>query len=555
MNDVKEKAKAFLGKAKERLKKISKKVWIAIAAVLVVLIVATAVVLTLNKEEYAVLITQVSNSEAADVLTFLTEQGVTDYKMEDGNTILVPESQETALKARLLMANLTETGSYYMENLSAFSTNEERSYADRRDLEMKMAGVIRTFDNVIDATVNITPGENRAYILDSGNVVKASAAVKVTMMEGKMLSDGQAQAIQEFVAHSVQGLEIESVSIVDSVGNIYLTGDALNGDASALKMQFQQAMENRIRTNVMNVLSPFFGEDNVRVGVTCEVEVNRTTEERNETILPPYAQDGSTDGRGIVGSEHQEGFVGRPGDNPAGGIPGTETNGDLPEYVEGLLDPQDGDNSIYANKQIDYDNSHSVINIDNNGAVKMTDCSVAVSVNARTAGDFNISDIQRHTAKAAGITGEMDPITGEEILDNKISVVSMEFYDPTINNGGPGGEKGEGQSVPLWVFIAAGAGLLLFIILLTVILLMRRKKRKKLEAQQEQERREMEAMLAAAGLSEEGEAEAQAGADVMDLELERSMELRKDIRQFVSDNPEIAAQMIKIWLKGGDDNG
>lgn len=553
MNDVKEKAKALLSKTKERLKTVSKKVWIAIAAVLVIIIVAAAVVLTLNKEEYAVLITQVSNSEASDVLTFLTEQGVTDYKMEDGNTILVPESQETALKARLLMANLTETGSYYMDNLNAFSTNEERSYADRKDLEAKMAGVIRSFDNVIDATVNITPGENRAYILDSGNVVKASAAVKVTMMEGKMLSDGQAQAIQEFVAHSVQGLEIDSVSIVDSVGNIYLTGDALNGDASALKMQFQQAMENRIRTQVMNVLMPFFGEDNVRVGVTCEVEVNRTTEERNETILPPYAQDGSTDGRGVVGSEHWEGYVGRPGDNPAGGIPGTETNSDLPEYVEGLTDPQDGDNSIYSNKQIDYDNSHSTINIDNNGAVNMKDCTVSVSVNARTAGDFNIEDIRRHTAKAAGITGEIDPVTGEEILENKISVVSMEFYDPNLN-AGPSGSGEDGQSVPLWVLIAAGAGLLLFIILLTVILLLRRKKRKKLEAQQEAERREMEAMLAAAGLSEEGEG-AQDGADVMDLELERSMELRKDIRQFVSDNPEIAAQMIKIWLKGGDDNG
>ena len=45
------------------------------------------------------------------------------------------------------------------------------------------------------------------------------------------------------------------------------------------------------------------------------------------------------------------------------------------------------------------------------------------------------------------------------------------------------------------------------------------------------------------------------GADVMDLEMERSMELRKDIRQFAQDNPEIAAQMIKGWLRGGDENG
>ena len=134
MKDVKEKAKALFDKTKERLKRISKKVWLIIAAVLVVLIVAIAVMLTLNKKEYTVLVTQVSNTEASNILTFLSEQGVTDYKVEDGNTILVPESQETGLKARLMMANLNQTGSYYMDNLNAFSTNEERSYADRKEI-------------------------------------------------------------------------------------------------------------------------------------------------------------------------------------------------------------------------------------------------------------------------------------------------------------------------------------------------------------------------------------------------------------------------------------
>ena len=145
-------------------------------------------------------------------------------------------------------------------------------------------------------------------------------------------------------------------------------------------------------------------------------------------------------------------------------------------------------------------------------------------------------------------------MTGEEILDSKISVVSMEFYDPDAALGPVGGGE-SGAAVPLWVLIAACIGLLLFIILLIVILLVRRKRRKKREAAEEQERREMEAMMAAAGLGEAGSEEPQDGADVMSLEMERSMELRRDIRLFVSDNPEIAAQMLKTWLKGGDDNG
>lgn len=552
MNDVKEKAKAFLGKTKERLKKISKKVWLVIAAVLVVLIVAAAVILTLNKQNYAVLVTQVSDDEASKILTFLSEQGVTNYKVEDGNTVMVPAGQEAALKARILMANLNKTGNYYMENLGAFSTNEERMYAKIQDLQDSMGATIRNFPDVIDADVYITPGENRAYILDSGNVVEATAAVSVTMAEGKMLTDGQAEAIRDLIAHGVQGLQIESVSISDKLGNVYLTADALNGEVSALKMQLQQAMENRIRTQVMNVLSPFFGEDNVRVGVTCEVEVDRTTEERHETILPEYAQDGSTNGEGIKGSEREEAYISRPGDGTVGGVVGTEVNSDLRETVEAGMTVRGDDTGLYTSKQTDWDNTHSTINIDNNGAVKMTDCSVAVSINARAAGDFNVTDIQQLVARAAGITGELDPVTGEELLDGKIKVVSMNFFDPNV--GGQPDVADNGRTVPMWVLIAAGAGLLLFIILLVVILLLRRKKQKKQEEEETRRRQEAEELMRVAGLGLDGEIP-ETGADVMDLELEKSMELRKDIRQFASDNPEIAAQMIKIWLKGGDSNG
>jgi flagellar M-ring protein FliF len=41
----------------------------------------------------------------------------------------------------------------------------------------------------------------------------------------------------------------------------------------------------------------------------------------------------------------------------------------------------------------------------------------------------------------------------------------------------------------------------------------------------------------------------------MSLQTERSMELRKSIRRFADENPELAAQMIKVWLRGGEDGG
>ena len=41
----------------------------------------------------------------------------------------------------------------------------------------------------------------------------------------------------------------------------------------------------------------------------------------------------------------------------------------------------------------------------------------------------------------------------------------------------------------------------------------------------------------------------------MDIHTEHSMELRKDVGSFAENNPEIAALMVKNWLKEDDANG
>ena len=55
--------------------------------------------------------------------------------------------------------------------------------------------------------------------------------------------------------------------------------------------------------------------------------------------------------------------------------------------------------------------------------------------------------------------------------------------------------------------------------------------------------------------AEEIPAPAPEGADIMDMKTEKSLELRRDVRKFAEENPEIAAQMVKNWLREGDDAG
>ena len=135
------------------------------------------------------------------------------------------------------------------------------------------------------------------------------------------------------------------------------------------------------------------------------------------------------------------------------------------------------------------------------------------------------------------------------------------------------------ENLPDWaIYAALGALLLLIILFLLLSLLFGGKKKKKDEKAGEEdedkkgkkkdkkkdkkkkrkrkkgepEEPEEEPLIIAAA---EAIAAGEKGADIMEMNTEKSMELRKSVRQFAQNNPEIAAQIIKTWLKGDDDNG
>ena len=125
---------------------------------------------------------------------------------------------------------------------------------------------------------------------------------------------------------------------------------------------------------------------------------------------------------------------------------------------------------ISGSGQTDYDNPWTETSVIYTAGY-LKDCTVAVSVNADAAGDMDADTIRTHVARAAGIVGTVDPVTGKENLADKISVVTNKFYSPEVilpNTGIP---------VPTWMLYAAAGGLLLFLILLIVILRILKKRR------------------------------------------------------------------------------
>ena len=577
-------------KIKAALGKISKTIWVIIG---VCLAVTAGVIIFLiwshQNQPYAVLIDQANNEEFSSVLTWLQDQGITDYKTEGSSAILVPSNQAVMLKARLLQqqySSVSASPSLYFERVGALSTMFDREMASKEDLEYQLNAVIRSFSGVLDATVVINMGEDNGYVLYKNNVVNASASVKVTMQQGKLLSSDQAKAIRNYVAHAVPELDVDNVYLTDSVGNTYsdfsTTGNTQSD--SVLMLQVKEELENRIRTQITQALAKaYLGEENVSVVPNVTVELSDKTIFTHDVQLPPFAQDGSTGGRGIIGSEYWVYQFLTPNSGAVGGVVGTTSNADLPTYVEPGQAQAELQRILEEEVNRIYDNSYEDVTMVVHCAT-VTDVSVAVWVNGGVFEDpsvINADNVRNWAAAAAHIEPVLtDEMTREEYLNWKIWVNTDPFarlpepepVDP-VDPEPVEPEPGTLWGVPYFVFIAAGVGLLVFVIVLVLILVLRARKRRKEEAERQIL---IETMIAAAEpgqtvqLDENGqpiyvsvggepevdeEGNPTTGANVMEMHTERSMELRQSIRDFVDENMEVAALLLKSWMKEGGESG
>ena len=540
---MREKLKGFGGKLQGFFAKLSKKTRVILGCVLGALILTGVIfAVVMNNRPYTVLFTGLSTEEISSITTYLNDKGVTDFQVQGTDTILVPESQDAQLKADLLMEGYPTSGfayDTYRKGVGTMSTDSDRQMAFLQDLQDRMAGVIRCMDGVKSAVVTIAQGEDRRYVLDSSNTVDASASVMVTMQSGAALSDQQATAIRNLVAHAVQGLEIDNIAISDSLGNVYSGGSGITGasDASELKLRLEEQVNNKVRTQIMTVLTPLYGGDNVRVAVSSTVDVNHTVGETTQYTLPDWAGDGSTGGEGIIGSKVYDQEIVRGDSGTVGGAVGNESNADISTYVENQA-KANGDETYLKNQgQTNYNVDTDKEQVERIAGV-VSDLMVSVSINSAVSGSVNTTELVSHVGHAAGIAPNEQA--------DKISILLAPFYNP---NGEPA-STGNGLNLPQWALFAAAGGVALLILLLILLAVLRGKRKKaKLAALAAQ----AQSMQIPAPQAVEA-VPSMDGADIMTIKTEKSIQLRQEIRKFAEDNPEMAAHMLKNWLRGGEED-
>lgn len=547
------KLKSLWEKIKDFFKNMSKKLRIILAAALAVILIAViALSVTVSKKPYTQLYEGLTPTEVSEIMTYFQNNGITDYQL-NGNVIMVRDDQYAALLMQMAQAgypkNASLYGSYY-EHVGALSTSSQEARTWQISVQERLEASIRTMPNVLDVQVYISPGQQRTYVLEDVST-ETTASVRLQMRSGTMLTDNEANGIRHMVSRAWSGMTVDSVSITDGAGNIYNAGEDSPSDAAELQYQMQERTNNQLRTQIKHLLDPLYGADNVSVAVNSTVEVAKRYRE-DTTYRQPA---GSYESGGLIGHEMGQFALTRDGIEMVGGVPGTETNADIPNYiVDAAQGVQDGDGvSAWYERDNNIDTTVEQVEY---YTPRITDIGVAVTITASedVAAEVDEARLSEHIATVTNIGGE-DP-------QNRVSVLVVPRQAEPVVDTVPAGLFTP-ENMPY--LIIAAVALLLLIIILVVILSIRRKKKQKEEEDQriiEEQLSELGAsgMLSELGIVPPGEEGAQppptTGADIMDINTEKSMELRKTVRQFVQNNPEVAALMLKTWLKGGeDDNG
>ena len=500
------------------------KILIGVALAVLIIVIAFVVAMALNSKEYDILYTGLEEAEAIEIIGVLEAQLI-EYEHKDG-TIYVPKDNVDQVKVALAAEGYPKSGFTYdlfIDNVGLLATDFEKYKYAQFELESRMATTIEQFEGVEKATVTLAMEDEQKYVLEE-DVKESSASVTVVMDNGGSPSKKQVAGIQRLVAKGVPGLEIENVAVIDGNGEEVTAEENENEaqeGATALKLNVEKQIEQSLQTKVLELFKPVFGEDNIRVSVSCSVDMDKKIKEIIEYIP-------SEDNKGVLSSA-QTNYEIQGEATIEGGVPGTVTNADIPVYP-GVT--TDGEEIYFKDERaLDYLVSQVKEQIQSD-AGEITDISVSVAVDSADLTAAKAGELRQAIALAVGVDLAQ--------ADTKIAVFNAPFYTPEPEP--LTGMAAVFEQYPMLRIVIPGVIALILAAIIATLAVIKRNKLKKQAA---------EVAAEAAQKLQEAESLVQ----LEDILKTREEELKGQIQDFTDINPEISAQLLKTWLRGDEDNG
>lgn len=485
-----------------------------IAGMIMAVVSATCLSIFLNVKDYVVIYDRLTSTETSEILAQLQQMKV-DVKVDGSGSVTVLKKDESRVRMALATAGYPRSGlSYYMieQGGGMLTTDYERQQYVNMQLQERIAASIKTLDGVRDAIVTITaPGDNVFYLQEKE---PPSASVIIHMENGNTLGESQVLGIQNLVVKSVAGLARENVAISDSGGND-LTGNSGTDTAGLSKISITKKIESDIKKKIMSVLEGPYGSAGLRISVSATVDTDDLFKE--EKLYTPSPDGNNT---GVI-SEETRSEESSFSTGPDGGAAGASSNSEIPTYpIYGSSGESESGSSSESTK---YLVSQVISQFQKDGA-KIENVSVGIAIDKAVFEPAEHEKITRLVAYAVGIEPE------------NIAVENFEFYVPDAPTK-VSEEKGINK---LFIYAGAAGTVLLLAIVFGATMLF--KKRRKGTEMPEPE----------VALSEEQALNDLFGEEAVPQITPVKDARRDQIKDFALSNPEIAAQMIRSWLKSDD---
>ncbi|WP_374944160.1 flagellar basal-body MS-ring/collar protein FliF [Sphingomonas sp.] len=247
----------------------------------------------------------------------------------DNGTGALTVGEEDYAKAKMLLAgqNLPKQapGGYaILDQVPMGVSRAVEGERLRQARETELARSIEEIDAVAEARVHLATPEASVFVRDSA---APSASVIVKLNAGRSLSDSQVQSIVNLTASSVPGMKPDGVTIVDQSGGLLTKPGGRGGDGSDERIEFQRRLEDKYRTQLVQLLTPLVGQGNFTAEVQADVDLSEVQATRE-----------SYDKAGVLRAETGNWTGDLKTAATPGGIPGALSN--TPPPASTLQQPQ-----------------------------------------------------------------------------------------------------------------------------------------------------------------------------------------------------------------------
>jgi len=195
----------------------------------------------------------------------------------------------------------------------------------QRALQGELVRTINQFSEVVNSRVHLVLPEKSLFLRDKK---QAKASVVVKLLPGRRLTPSQVQGIVHLVSGSVQGLEPENVTVMDSHGRI-LAGPTQGSKFHTLtssQQEFQSQMERDLEERIQTMLERVVGEGKVIVRASLDLDFKEI--EKTEEIYDPS--------KVVVRSEQRTDEKSEGTENVAMGVAGVSSNASSKKAVSNL---------------------------------------------------------------------------------------------------------------------------------------------------------------------------------------------------------------------------